>query len=235
MSSSIRPTARATSSSTWRDRSSARALSSSMGAQRTRPRGFGKPRAKRPASSHGPAPARVIQFAAPLGRRGHALLLGRSTLEYQAVALPDELVIAVIDSGEHRSLADTPYNERRREAEAGNPKRMRHVESEIARVHAFVDGLKERRYERLGVLLKESHASLRDYFEVSTPTVDALVEQAWGIDGCLGARIMAAGFGGSILALIERGRETSFAEAMKREVIYCATADGAFTHQEKAL
>jgi galactokinase len=175
------------------------------------------------------------QFASALGRRGHALLLDCSTLEYQAVPFPDELVIAVIDSGEHRSLANTPYNERRLEAEAGNPKRMRHVESEIARVHAFVDALKERRFERLGVLLKESHQSLRDDFEVSTPTVDELVEQAWGIEGCLGARIMGAGFGGSILALIARGRETSFAEAMKREVIYCATADGAFTHQEKAL
>ncbi len=168
------------------------------------------------------------QFASALGRRGHALLLDCSTLEYQAVPFPDELVIAVIDSGEHRSLADTPYNERRREAEAGNPKRRRHFESEVARVHAFVDALKERRFERLGVLLKESHQSLRDDFEVSTPTVDALVEQAWGVEGCLGARIMGAGFGGSILALIERGRETSFAEAMKREVIYCATADGAF-------
>jgi len=156
------------------------------------------------------------QFASALGRRGHALLLDCSTLEYQPVPFPDELVIAVIDSGEHRSLADTPYNERRREAEAGDPKRMRHVESEIVRVHAFVDALKERRFERLGVLLKESHQSLRDDFEVSTPTVDALVEQAWGIEGCLGARIMGAGFGGSILALIERGRETSFAEAMKR-------------------
>src|SRR5258708_161418 len=59
MSSSIRPTARATSSSTWRDRSSARALSSSMRAQRTRPRSFVKPRAKRPVSWHGRAPGRV--------------------------------------------------------------------------------------------------------------------------------------------------------------------------------
>lgn len=174
------------------------------------------------------------QFAAALGRRGHAILLDCRTLEYHAVPFPDDLLIAVIDSGEHRSLAHTPYNERRREAEAGNSKRMRHVESEIARVHAFVDALKERRFERLGVLLKESHQSLRDDFEVSTPTVDALVEQAWGIEGCLGARIMGAGFGGSILALIGRGRETSFAEAMKREVIYCATADGAFVHQVKA-
>ena len=174
------------------------------------------------------------QFASALGRRGHALLLDCSTLEYQAVPFPDELVIAVIDSGEHRSLADTPYNERRREAEAGMPKRKRHVDSEIARVHAFVDALKERRFEKLGVLLKESHQSLRDDFEVSTPTIDALVEQAWSVEGCLGARIMGAGFGGSILALVERGRESSFAAAMKKEVIFCATADGAFVHTSKA-
>ncbi len=174
------------------------------------------------------------QFASALGRRGHALLLDCSTLEYQTVPFPEELVIAVVDSGEHRQLADTPYNERRREAEAGDPKRMRHVESEIARVHAFVDALKEHRFERLGVLLKESHQSLRDDFEVSTPTVDALVEKAWGVDGCLGARSMGAGFGGSILALIERGREAAFADAMKREVIFCATADGAFTHNVKS-
>src|SRR5882762_3609213 len=54
------------------------------------------------------------QFASALGRRGNALLLDCSTLDYQTVPFPDELVIAVIDSGEHRSLADTPYNERRR-------------------------------------------------------------------------------------------------------------------------
>jgi len=173
------------------------------------------------------------QFASALGRRGHALLLDCSTLEYQTVPFPEELVIAVIDSGEHRNLAETPYNERRREAEARDPKRMRHVESEVARVHAFVDALKEHRFERLGVLLKESHQSLRDDFEVSTPTVDALVERAWGVEGCLGARIMGAGFGGSILALIERGREAPFAEAMKLEVIFCATADGAFVHNVK--
>lgn len=173
------------------------------------------------------------QFASALGRRGHALLLDCSTLEYQTVPFPEELVIAVIDSGEHRNLAETPYNERRREAEARDPKRMRHVDSEIARVHAFVDALKERRFERLGVLLKESHQSLRDDFEVSTPNVDALVERAWGVEGCLGARIMGAGFGGSILALIERGREAAFVEAMKREVIFCATADGAFVHNVK--
>jgi galactokinase len=168
------------------------------------------------------------QFASALGRRGHALLLDCGTLAYRAVPFPDELLIAVIDSGEHRSLARTPYNQRRREAEAGQPNRRRHVDSEIARVHEFVDALGRRDFEQLGTLLKDSHRSLRDDFEVSTPHVDALVEKAWAAHGCFGARIMGAGFGGSILALIERGTEAELAAAVERPVIVCSTADGAF-------
>ena len=168
------------------------------------------------------------QFASALGRRGHVLLLDCATLEYRAVPFPDELVIAVVDSGEHRSLANTPYNQRRHEAESGMRKRMRHVDSEIARVHTFVRALEDKDFKGMGVLLNASHRSLRDDFEVSTPTVDALVEKAWAAPGCLGARIMGAGFGGSVIALVERGHEAAFAAAVERPVILCATADGAF-------
>jgi len=168
------------------------------------------------------------QFASALGRRGHAMLLDCTTLEYQAVPFPDELAIAVIDSGEHRSLADTPYNERRREAEAFDPKRRRHVDSEIARVHAFVYALGRRDFSELGRLLKQSHESLRDDFEVSTPTVDALVEKAWSIEGCYGARIMGAGFGGSVLALVERAQIKTFVASIGQPALVCATADGAY-------
>ena len=168
------------------------------------------------------------QFASALGQRGHAMLLDCTTLEYQAVPFPAELAIAVIDSGEHRSLADTPYNERRREAEAFDPKRRRHVDSEIARVHAFVYALGRRDFDEIGRLLKQSHESLRDDFEVSTPTVDALVEKASGIAGCFGARIMGAGFGGSVLALVDRAQVKTFATSTGRPVLICATADGAY-------
>jgi galactokinase len=168
------------------------------------------------------------QFASALGRRGNALLLDCATLEYELIPFPEEVAIAVIDSGEHRSLASTPYNERRREAEAGDPKRRRHVDSEIARVHSFVAALHDRDVHRMGRLLKESHQSLRDDFEVSTPTVDALVRRADSIDGCFGARIMGAGFGGSILALVARGKTKSFVESIGRHVLLCATADGAY-------
>jgi galactokinase len=169
------------------------------------------------------------QFASALGRKGSALLLDCATLEYQVVPFPDEVAIAVIDSGEHRSLADTPYNQRRREAEAGDAKRMRHVNSEIKRVHGFVDALHQRDFARMGELLKESHASLRDDFEVSTANVDAIVMRAWAAPGCYGARIMGAGFGGSILALVARDETEQFTKAVGRPVLLCTTADGAFT------
>ena len=168
------------------------------------------------------------QFASALGRRGHALLLDCATLEYEEVPFPEEVAIAVIESGEHRSLAATPYNERRREAESGDPRRRRHVDSEIARVHRFVDALRTRDFARMGVLLNESHRSLREDFEVSTPTVDALVESACASRGCYGARIMGAGFGGSVLALVDRTFTTQFEHSMGRPVLFCSTADGAF-------
>lgn len=168
------------------------------------------------------------QFAAALGRRGHALLLDCASLEYELVPFPERLAIAVIDSGEHRSLASTPYNERRREAESGHPKRCRHVDSEIARVHEFADAMRAGDFIAMGELLKRSHRSLRDDFEVSTPTVDALVERAWSIACCYGARIMGAGFGGSVLALVDGDEVASFAQTIDAPVIVCSTADGAY-------
>jgi galactokinase len=170
------------------------------------------------------------QFASALGRRGHALLLDCGTLEHRLVPFPDDLVIAVVDSGVHRQLTDTPYNQRRREAESGMPRRRRHVESELERVREFAAALERGDRGPLGELLKASHRSLRDDFEVSTPVVDALVERAWATPGCLGARIMGAGFGGSILALLEPGAEQPLREQLGNAPIsFCKTADGAFT------
>ena len=169
------------------------------------------------------------QFAAALGRRGHALFLDCGTLQHRLVPFPDDLVLAVIDSGIHRSLAETPYNQRRREAETGMPKRRRHVESEIERVHEFAAALEAGERGRLGSLLGASHRSLRDDFEVSIPAIDRLVERAWSAPGCLGARLMGAGFGGSILALLDAGSEEAFRRALPDVTVrFCKTADGAY-------
>src|SRR5262249_38525686 len=84
-------------------------------------------------------------------------------------------------------------------------RRARHVVTENARVHEAVDGLRSNDLARLGKLLDASHASLRDDFQVSTAEVDALVAFLRREPGVLGARITGGGFGGSIVALAERG------------------------------
>ncbi len=170
------------------------------------------------------------QFAAALGRRGHCILLDCASLEYRYVPFPEDLAIVVIDSGVRRELANTPYNQRRQEAESGDPKRMRHVDSEKERVSQFVAALEDGDRARLGALLVASHRSLRDDFEVSTPAVDALVERVCAAPGCLGARIMGAGFGGSIIALVDRPSEAAFTASVGTATISCRTADGAFVN-----
>jgi galactokinase len=185
------------------------------------------------------------QFAAALCRAGHALLLDCASLAHELVPFPTDLVIAVVDSGVRRELANTAYNQRRKEAETavaatGKPlleidpepipseKRLRHLVTEVARVREFVSALKHGDRRRLGQLLNESHASLRDDFEVSIPVVDRLVERAQRIAGCLGARMMGAGFGGTVLALLEPSAPDRFAAELGAPVTFCKTATGAF-------
>lgn len=74
---------------------------------------------------------------------------------------------------------------------------------------AELEGDKERELElmgRVGEILTESHRSLRDLYEVSTPELDEVVELALSCDGVLGARVMGGGFGGNALVLVEADR-----------------------------
>ena len=61
------------------------------------------------------------QFASAMGRKGHAVLLDCSNLDYRYLPLPDQIVIAVIDSGIRRQLSATPYNQRRKEVRRITP------------------------------------------------------------------------------------------------------------------
>ena len=145
------------------------------------------------------------QAASLLGRAGHALLLDCGTLEHRHVAFPDDVAILVLDSGERRSLQASGYGDRRRELEAGNPRRVRHVETENARVRETVAALERGDVEALGPIFAASHASLRDDYEVSTPALDSLVDAALEA-GAFAARMTGGGFGGCIVALAEPSR-----------------------------
>jgi galactokinase len=145
------------------------------------------------------------QAASLLGRAGHALLLDCGTLEHRHVAFPDDVAILVLDSGERRSLQTSGYGDRRRELEAGDPRRVRHVETENERVRKTVAALEQGDARALGPLFAASHASLRDDYEVSTPALDSLVAAALDA-GAFAARITGGGFGGCIVALAEPSR-----------------------------
>jgi len=143
------------------------------------------------------------QAASLLGRKGSALLLDCGTLEHRWIELPERLAILVVDSGERHAHEGSGYGDRRRELEAGAPRRVRHVQTENERVRAAVEAVERQDVQTLGSIFAASHASLRDDYEVSTPTLDRLVEAALDA-GALGARLTGGGFGGSIVALAGR-------------------------------
>ena len=81
-------------------------------------------------------------------------------------------------------------------------KRCRHVISEIKRTLAAAELLKFGKSDAFGKVMYESHSSLRDDYEVSSPELDFLVETAQSIRGVFGARMTGGGFGGCTVNLI---------------------------------
>ncbi len=151
--------------------------------------------------------------------------------EQEPFAPHDEgLAVLVIDTRAHHAHAGGGYAERRRACEEaarqlGVPylrdipgselekamatldddvlrRRARHIITENDRVLTTVDLLASGRLRDIGPLLTQSHASMRDDFEISVPELDTAVDASIAA-GALGARMTGGGFGGSAIALIE--------------------------------
>jgi len=115
-------------------------------------------------------------------------------------------------------------------------RRARHVISENASVQQAAEALRAGDAARFGQLLYESHASLRDDYEVSSAELDAVVEIARQTPGVWGARLTGAGFGGCALVLAKREAVEPLGAALAREyparagrqatVYACAVGDG---------
>lgn len=93
-------------------------------------------------------------------------------------------------------------------------RRAEHVVKEIARVNSAVVALRTGNQRSFGALMYSSHASLRDLYEVSTPELDALVEIARTLPGCIGARLTGAGFGGCTINLVAKDLAEPFIHAL---------------------
>ncbi|RMF72876.1 MAG: galactokinase [Planctomycetota bacterium] len=83
--------------------------------------------------------------------------------------------------------------------------RALHVTGEIERTVAAADALRAGDFAALGRLMNESHRSLRDNFEVSCPEIERIVRPLHASTRVYGARMMGAGFGGAVLALVHAG------------------------------
>jgi galactokinase len=83
-------------------------------------------------------------------------------------------------------------------------KRVRHIVMENERVRRGIRALEQGDLETLGNLLYESHESSRNLYDVSHPNLDLLVEILKHQKGVIGSRLTGAGFGGSVLAVVER-------------------------------
>lgn len=163
------------------------------------------------------------------GVAGHALLIDCASLAVEPVALPDGIEV-VARFVAHRTLVGSAYADRvaecaRAEQEIGPLRaattqdaaaiaepavRMRamHVVAENQRVRDFAAALSAHDLARAGALMVESHRSLRDLYETSTPDMDAAVEQLRSTPGVYGARMTGGGFGGCVVALTEPGAVT---------------------------
>ena len=204
------------------------------------------------------------QMISAAGRAGHALLIDCRSLETEAAPLPPETAVVVLDTATRRGLVDSAYNARRARCEAaarafGVPalrdvsveafearaddldavtrRRARHVITENARTLRAVDAMRREDAAALGRLMNASHASLRNDFEVSSEALNAMVEAARAEDGCYGARMTGAGFGGCAVALIQADVAAPFAgqvaasyeqvTGIAPHVYVCQATDGA--------
>ncbi len=180
------------------------------------------------------------QMASAMGREGQAMFLDTRSLKIDYAPVPAGLSVVLCDTKKPRALTSSAYNERRSQCEEAAKmlgvaalrdatladlearkdaltdvvyRRARHVITENDRCVQFRDSLAAGDLVAIGELMKASHVSLRDDYEVSCPELDRMAEAAWVAPGCIGARMTGAGFGGACVALVKDDEVEAFVKA----------------------
>lgn len=182
------------------------------------------------------------QLVSTRGEAGHALLIDCRSLSCTSVPIPDGVSIIIAHSGARHAHAGGEYNERRRQCEAAarhygvaalrdltveileagkqgldevSYRRARHVVTENARTETAALALKQSDLAHLGELMMQSHASMRDDFEITVPAVDQLAAiMAAPLVGEGGARMTGGGFGGCVVAIAPDGKVQAVVDAI---------------------
>lgn len=95
-------------------------------------------------------------------------------------------------------------------------RRVEHVVTENERVISAMEALEKHDLVMFGNLMKKSHESLRDLYEVTGIELDTLFEEAAKAEGCIGTRMTGAGFGGCNVSLVKNEDVPSFTETVAR-------------------
>jgi galactokinase len=183
------------------------------------------------------------QLSSACAAKGEAMLMDCRTLKLTPAALPRGCSVVIADTGKRRGLVDSEYNQRRQQCEAGaralgvghlrdvtlhglwqagdaaridaqTRRRCEHVVAENGRTLAAFACLCAGDAEAFGQLMDQSHADLRDRFEVSCRELDDMVAIARALPGCLGSRMTGAGFGGCTVSLVRERQVGSFVAAL---------------------
>ncbi|MEZ8101629.1 galactokinase [Vibrio bivalvicida] len=170
------------------------------------------------------------QMISAEGLENHAMLLDCRSLETTSVSMPEEMSVVIINSNKKRGLVDSEYNTRRKQCEEAArimgvtalrdasiemlestlselddvvAKRARHVITENDRTEQAAKALACGDMVRMGQLMAESHASMRDDFEITVKEIDTLVDMVKQVIGDKGGvRMTGGGFGGCVVALV---------------------------------
>jgi galactokinase len=164
------------------------------------------------------------QLTSAAGVDGHALLIDCHTLDIEPIALPNNMQV-VVQWVAARTLVGSAYADRvaqcaQAEKEIGPLRlasvadtnqiadatvraRALHVVSENERVREAAKCLQAGDVQGFGLLMNESHESLRSNFAVSTTQMDEAVEEAWAMPGVFGARMTGGGFGGCMVMVAD--------------------------------
>jgi len=185
------------------------------------------------------------QSVSLMATQGSALLLDCRDLSTKNIPFDvasSGLELLIIDTQAHHALTDGGYAERRASCESAVAKlgitslreltmdkleksrglltetefvRARHAVTEMKRVLECVEALSNSDFAKVGQLINQSHASLRDDYTVSCPELDTAVEAALAA-GALGSRMVGGGFGGSAIALIQASKTTETIKAVEK-------------------
>jgi galactokinase len=185
------------------------------------------------------------QSVSLMATQGSALLLDCRDLSTKNIPFDvasSGLELLIIDTQAHHALTDGGYAERRASCESVVGKlgirslreltmeqlensrgsltetefvRARHAVTEMKRVLDCVQALSDSNFAKVGELINQSHASLRDDYTVSCPELDTAVDAALAA-GALGSRMVGGGFGGSAIALIQASKTTETIKAIEK-------------------